>query len=88
VVYEKLGRHADAQAGVAKMQIAQGDRAAFHYAAIYAQWGDRAKALDWLDTAMRSRNSALEYLKTTPLFDPIRQEPRFQAIERALKFPD
>jgi hypothetical protein len=26
-------------------------------------------------------------LKTDPLMDPLRQEPRFQAIERELKFP-
>jgi tetratricopeptide (TPR) repeat protein len=87
VVYEKLGRRDDAEAGLAKMKVAQGDRAAYHYATIYAQWGDRPKALDCLDTAMRSRNSALEYLKTDPLLDPLRKESRFQAIERELKFP-
>jgi tetratricopeptide (TPR) repeat protein len=43
VVYEKLGRHADAEAALAKMKVAQGDRAAFRYAAIYAQWGDHSK---------------------------------------------
>jgi hypothetical protein len=26
-------------------------------------------------------------LKTDPLMDPLRKEPRFQAIERELKFP-
>jgi hypothetical protein len=26
-------------------------------------------------------------LKTNPFLDPIRKEPRFQAIERELKFP-
>jgi hypothetical protein len=26
-------------------------------------------------------------LKTDPLLDPLRQEPRFKAIERELKFP-
>jgi len=31
---------------------------------------------------------ALEYLKTWPLNDPLRKEPRFQAVERALRFPD
>jgi len=87
-VYEKLGRHADAEAGLAKMKVAQGDRAAYHYATIYAQWGDGAKALDWLATAMRARNSALEYLKTDPLLDPLRNDPRFQAIERQLRFPN
>jgi hypothetical protein len=28
------------------------------------------------------------WLKTDPLMDPLRNEPRFQAIERELKFPD
>jgi hypothetical protein len=27
-------------------------------------------------------------LRTDPLMDPLRKEPRFQAVERALKFPD
>jgi hypothetical protein len=34
------------------------------------------------------RDPALGYLKTDPLLDPLRKEPRFQAIERALKFPN
>jgi hypothetical protein len=29
----------------------------------------------------------LPLLKTDPLMDPLRKEPRFQAIERELKFP-
>jgi hypothetical protein len=39
---------------------------------IYAQWGDRPKALEWLDTAMRRRDPGLESLKTDPLMDPLR----------------
>jgi hypothetical protein len=37
---------------------------------------------------MRLRDSGLVELKTDPLLDPLRQEPRFRAIERELKFPD
>jgi len=33
------------------------------------------------------RDAGLADLKTDPLMDPLRKEPRFQAIERALKFP-
>ena len=87
VVYDKLGRRADAEAELKKIQ-ALGDAAAYQYATIYAQWGDRAKALEWLDTATRLRDPGLISLKTDPLFDPLRHEPRFQAMMRELKFPD
>ena len=36
---------------------------------------------------MRVRDSGLIALRADPLLDPLRQEPRFQAIERELKFP-
>jgi TolB-like protein/tetratricopeptide (TPR) repeat protein len=88
VIYDKLGRHADAEAVLSKMKTAMGDAAAYQYATIYAQWGNRAKALEWLETALRLRDPGLVDLKTDPLLDPLREEPRFKAIERELKFPD
>jgi TolB-like protein/Flp pilus assembly protein TadD len=87
VIYDKLGRHADAEAELSKMKAEGGDSSAYQYATIYAQWGDRAKALEWLETAWRLRDSGLRELKTDPLMDPLRKEARFQAIERELKFP-
>jgi TolB-like protein/lipoprotein NlpI len=87
VIYDKLGRHADAEAVLSKMKAENGDTSAYQYATIYAQRGNRAKALEWLDTALRLRDPGLEALKTDPFLDPLRQEPRFQAIERELKFP-
>jgi tetratricopeptide (TPR) repeat protein len=87
VTYDKLGRHADAEAKLAKLRAAQSDAAAYQYATIYAQWGNRAQALEWLETALRLRDPGLVELKTDPLMDPLRQEPRFQAIVRELKFP-
>jgi len=86
VIYDKLGRHADAEAELSKL-AAQSDAAAYQYATIYAQWGNRTKALEWLGTALRLGDPGLEYVKTDPLLDPLRKEPRFQAIERELKFP-
>ena len=87
VIYDKLGRHADAEAVLSKLKAALGDSGAYQYATIYAQWGNRAQALEWLETALRLRDPGLENLKTVPLLDPLRKEPRFQAIERELKFP-
>jgi TolB-like protein/lipoprotein NlpI len=88
VTYDKLGRHADAEAMLAKCMGSQGDASAYQYADIYAQWGNTGKALEWLDTAMRLRDPGLLNLKTDPLIDPLRKEPRFQAMMRVLKFPD
>jgi TolB-like protein len=88
VVYDKLKRHADAETELAKLKEALGDGAAYQYATIYAQWGNLPKALEWLETALKLRDPGLVDLKTDPLMDPIRQEPRFKAIERELKFPD
>jgi hypothetical protein len=33
------------------------------------------------------RDPGLIYVKTDPLIDPLRKEPRFQAVMRQLKFP-
>jgi TolB-like protein/DNA-binding winged helix-turn-helix (wHTH) protein/Flp pilus assembly protein TadD len=87
IVYERLARRADAEAVLTKMRAAYRDAAAYQYSTIYAQWGDRQRALEWLATAMRLHDSGLVNLKTDPLMDSLRQEPRFQAIERELKFP-
>jgi TolB-like protein/Tfp pilus assembly protein PilF len=87
MTYEKLGQRGDAQATLKKLQATYGDSGAYQYATVYAQWGDTAEALQWLVTAMRLRDPGLSYLKTDPLMDPLRKEPRFQAIERELKFP-
>jgi tetratricopeptide (TPR) repeat protein len=88
VTYDKLGRHADAEALLTTYRASNGDSSAYQYADIYAQWGDTAKALDELDTAVRARDPGLVQLKTDRLLDPLRAQPRFQAIERALRFPD
>jgi TolB-like protein len=88
VIYDKLGRHADAEAVFSKMQAALGDTGAYQYATMYAQWGNRAKALESIETALRLRDPGLEELKTDPLMDPLRKEPRFQAVVQELKFPD
>ena len=88
MTYDKLARHADAEAVLAKLKASMGDASAYQYAEIYAQWRDTPKALEWLETALRLSDTGLVQLKTDPLVDPLRKELRFQTIERQLKFPD
>jgi tetratricopeptide (TPR) repeat protein len=86
MTYDKLGRHADAEAMLAKIRASYGDAPAWGYSLMYAQRGDTARALYWLEAAMRARDPWFD-LKH-PLLDPLRNEPRFQAIERELRFPN
>ena len=86
MVYDKLGRHADAEAELSRLKQL-GDGAAYQYATIYAQWGNSLKALEWLETALKLRDPGLVTLKTDPLMDPIREEPRFKTVMRELRFP-
>ena len=85
---DRLGRHADAETALARLKALMGSGAAYGYATIYAQRGDLGEALNWLETALRLRDPFLVLLKTDPLMDPLRKEPRFQVVMRELKFPD
>ncbi len=75
-VYEKLGRHDAAAAMLAKVRSRFGDSGAYGYTEVYAQWGDIASALDWLEKAYRLRDDDLLHLRSDPFMDPLRKEPR------------
>jgi len=85
--YEKLGRQADAEAMLTNLQSWYGDRGAYQYAQIYSQWANTSKALAWLEKALQLRDSGLAALKVDGLLNPLRDEPRFQAVQHALRFP-
>src|SRR5438309_10527698 len=50
------------------------------FAAIYLGLGEKEKALDWLDVAYENQESACWLLKVDPIYDSVRNEPRFQAL--------
>lgn len=45
------------------------------------------QALRWLEKARDDRAPALTQLRVDPVFDPLRSEPRFQAVLNELNFP-
>jgi len=89
LTFERLGQRHESDGQIKWLtEFYGGDSVAYQYAQIYAQRGERDKALEWLEKAFRLRDPGFRRLKTDPLMDPLRKEPRFQAIERELKFPD
>ena len=80
IAYHMLGRLPEAAAELAKTRAVLGDNGAFLYARIYAQWGDAAAALQWLQTAYRLRDPGLLELKVDPALDLIRPAAEYQAV--------
>jgi TolB-like protein/Flp pilus assembly protein TadD len=51
-----------------------------YYAGIYLGLGDKNRTFTWLDRAVNQRDDRLIYLAVEPMADPIRSDPRFQAL--------
>jgi hypothetical protein len=55
-------------------------------AALVGAWsgaGKTERALDWLESSLQARDASL-ILLLAPWFDPLRPEPRFEAVTRAI----
>jgi adenylate cyclase len=50
------------------------------FADIHLGLGEKEKALDWLEIAYENQESACWYLKVDPIYDSVRNEPRFQSV--------
>jgi serine/threonine protein kinase/Tfp pilus assembly protein PilF len=74
-----MGRAADALALLAK----DGQALPWDVAGLYVLAGENGRALDWLERAYEGRDPNMPYLRL-PFLDPLRSEPRFQAIFRRL----
>jgi TolB-like protein/DNA-binding winged helix-turn-helix (wHTH) protein/Flp pilus assembly protein TadD len=56
----------------------------YAFALLHAGLGDHAKALDWLERAYEARDVHLIFLTADAKWDPLRRNPRFEALlERA-----
>ena len=56
-------------------------------ASLYIWLGDTDRAVDWLLKAFSERSFNMVYLKVHPIYDPLRQDPRFIALLRRMQFP-
>ncbi len=60
---------------------------AYLIAGLYADFGRKDQAFQWLNTAYEERDWLLIGLKTNFLFDPLRSDPRFAELVRKVGLP-
>src|ERR1043165_8540362 len=56
----------------------------FRIAMIYEGLGQKDKAVAWFDKAFEGRSEELLFLKIEPVFDSLRDDPRYQALVRRI----
>lgn len=75
---------AEGKADEARRILATDHVSPFRAACAYARMGDKDRAIDQLEIAYRQHEEMLAYLKTWPVFDTLRSDPRFQALLKKL----
>ncbi|MCP5395138.1 MAG: TIR domain-containing protein [Sphingomonadaceae bacterium] len=82
----KLSGAAAGEVRLAQLVTEYGENSLYQQAVVLAQWGRSADALTAIEQAWQLRDSGLVLALNDPLLDPIRQEPRFDAVLRDLGF--
>ena len=60
----------------------------FERARVYVRAGQRSEALALLEAAFARHDVHLAWIKAGASWDPLRSDPRFQALLRRMNFPD
>jgi hypothetical protein len=56
------------------------------HAIVQIALGDNVKALDWTERAIEERRGWAAYLRVHPIVDPLRAEPRFDALVKSMYY--
>jgi tetratricopeptide (TPR) repeat protein len=87
--YGRAGRKAEAmpllQEMIAKARQSTGE--SFKVALVYASMNERDAAFQWLEKAFAEHDTFLPWLNADPDFDPLRSDPRFDALIRRIGIP-
>jgi TolB-like protein/DNA-binding winged helix-turn-helix (wHTH) protein/Tfp pilus assembly protein PilF len=85
-LYGRTGRQAEARQELAKLE--QWNRRqpldAVAFIIPYIGMGDKDQAFTWLEKAYAQHSNAITTLKVDPVYDPLRDDPRFQNLLRRI----
>ena len=82
-----MGRTKDAERILTDLNQLENRRYVTRFAPAYVSFGldQKNAALDWLEKAYEDRDSNLPYLNSLREWDPLRNEPRFQALVKKVE---
>jgi serine/threonine-protein kinase len=63
-----------------KAAAQRGELPAFFVALAYARLGDKNEAIEWLQRSYQNKEIMIADINVFPPFDPLRNDPRFQAL--------
>jgi TolB-like protein/tRNA A-37 threonylcarbamoyl transferase component Bud32/Tfp pilus assembly protein PilF len=88
--YEEAG-YSGALSSVAEMMIGR-SRTTFvtpwQIATLYTRAGKNDKALEWLEKAYKAHDANMPYISVDPIFDGLRDNPRFKDLLRRMNLPE
>lgn len=85
---DALGRRAEADSALAMAERDWGSGMAYQISYVYAERGDAAGAVSWLERAYRQQDGGLLSLTYDPMLVGISADPRFKALLRKLRLPE
>ena len=56
----------------------------YNFLIIYTGLGDKDQAFAWLEKSIEQRTRMLVHLKSRPMFDPLRSDPRYAVLLRRM----
>jgi tetratricopeptide (TPR) repeat protein len=87
VIAARTGDIPSAERMIVRMRQLHGALGSYQYAEVYAQAGEKDRAFAELANALAAKDPGLASLRVDPFLDPIRTDPRYPALVRALDFP-
>ena len=88
--HAKAGNRPEAMKLLAKLKERSktGIVAPYDMALLYFGLGDKEQGYVWLEKALEARSWWIPFIKAEPWMDPLRSEPRFQALIRRMNLPE
>jgi tetratricopeptide (TPR) repeat protein len=87
LAYHAIGREQDSNAALAELIAKHRTDSAYQIAQVYAFRGEPNKSFEWLERAYEQRDAGLPEMKTDPLLNNLRHDPRYTDLLKKMRLP-